>query len=111
MCTYQLTSYAMYKNFLVHLSPLGLDDLMTTISSTPLIDQPIKASRPMVLSTSVLMQNIPTRKCTKEWLDMYLTNTSISGIESYKEIQIIEDGRVIVHLNDKKGKSLVLLFM
>ena len=82
---------------------------MTRIPITPLMDGHIQARRPVVLATSVLLENIPTQKCNKDWLDMYLTNKSASGIESYKEIQVIENGRVIVHLENKDGKNLVIL--
>ena len=90
-------------------SLIGLDDVTAKISSTPLMDKRIQARRPVVLLCSVLLENVSSQKCTKDWLDLYLTNRSISGIESYKEIQILENRRVIVHLNNKNGNNFVLL--
>ena len=36
-------------------------------------------------------------------LDMYFTNKNRSGIETYKEIVILDDNRAIVHLESKDG--------
>ena len=36
-------------------------------------------------------------------LDVYFTNKKRSGIDSYKKIEILDDNRVIVHLESKDG--------
>jgi len=54
-----------------------------------------------VLSNSVLMENVPAQRCNEEWLKMYLTNKSIS---SYKKIHILENGKIVIHLENKYGK-------
>jgi len=84
---------------------LGLDDLITKISSTPLNKEVhIQARHPVLLPNSVLIENIPMSRCTEDWLEMYFTNRNKSGIESYKGMQILENGKVVVHLESKDGK-------
>ena len=36
-------------------------------------------------------------------LDIYFTNKKKSGIEAYKEIEILDDSRVIVHFDTQDG--------
>ena len=82
---------------------IGLDDIIQKISSTPYEGNVIQARRPLVLNNSILIDHLPTQKCTKEMLDVYFTNKKRSGIDSYKEIEILDDNRAIVHLESKDG--------
>ena len=77
------------------------------MNSTPLGEDHVQARRPASLANSVLIQNIPTQRCTEDWLEMYFTNKNKSGIESYKEIEVVDHGTAIVHLNNKDGKTHV----
>jgi len=75
------------------------------MSSTPLGDKVhIQARRPVSLANSVLLQNIPIQRCNEDWLEMYFTNKNKSGIESYKEIEVVDYGTAVIHLNNKAGK-------
>ena len=76
------------------------------MSSTPLGQQSyIEARRPVILANSVLVENIPTERCNRDWLDMYFTNRSKSGIESYREIDILSCQKVVIHLENQSGKK------
>ena len=82
---------------------IGLDDVIQKISSNPFEGNVIQARRPLVLSNNIFIDNLPTPKCNKEMLDVYFTNKKRSGIDSYKEIEILDDNRAIVHLENKDG--------
>jgi len=76
------------------------------MNSTPLGDKiQIQARRPISFTNSVLIQSIPVQRCNEDWLEMYFTNKNKSGIESYKEIEVIDHGMAIIHLNNKDGKT------
>jgi len=83
---------------------LGLDDLILQISSTPLIDKVLTARRPVILTNSVLIENISSLKCDEDLLELYFSNRRKSGISSFKELQILDNGKVIIHLDNKDGK-------
>lgn len=99
-CTYSsvLISEVSYVLLLI-----GLDDVIQKISSTPFDGNVIQARRPLVLTNSILIDNLPIQKCNKELLDVYFTNKKKSGIDSYKEIEILDNNRAIVHLESKEG--------
>ena len=81
----------------------GLDDLIPRIISTPYEGAVLQARRPSVLTSSILIENLPTPKCNKELLDVYFTNKKKSGIDSYKRIEILDEKRAIVHLESEDG--------
>ena len=91
---YKLSTMCCYASILL----LGLDGVITQILNTPLEKFHIQARRPVMLANSVLVENIPMERCSKDWLDMYFTNKSKSGIESYKEIDILSNQKVVLHL-------------
>jgi len=64
----------------------------------------LQARRSVVLSNSVLMENVPAQRCNEKWLKVYLDNKSKSGISSYKKIQIFDNGKIAIHLESKDGK-------
>lgn len=82
---------------------IGLDDIILKISKSPYENVVLQARRPLVLTNSILVDNLPTLKCNEEQLDIYFTNKRRSGIDSYKKIEILDDKRAIVHLKSKDG--------
>ena len=84
----------------------GLDDVILELRNKPYKGIIFKARRPLVLTNSILIDNLPVRKCDKEILDVYFTNPKKSGIESYKKIEVLDDKRAIVQLENKDGKHL-----
>ena len=82
---------------------IGIDDLILEINNNPCEDIVLQATCPLVLTSSILIANLPVQMCNKELLDMYFTNKKRSGIDSYKEIEILDDNRAIVHLESKDG--------
>jgi len=80
--------------------------VITTISNTPLEQQfHVQARRTVILANSVLVENVPTERCNRDWLDMYFTNRSKSGIESYRGIDILSCQKVVIHLDNQNGKK------
>lgn len=82
----------------------GLDDLISKIISSPYEGTVLQARRPLILTSSILVDNLPPQKCNKELLDVYFTNKKKSGIDSYKQIEILDENRAIVHLESEDGK-------
>ena len=81
----------------------GLDDVVPKIINTPYEGVVLHARRPLVLTSSILIDNLPARKCNTELLDVYFTNKKRSGIDSYKEIEILDEKRAIIHLESEDG--------
>ena len=82
---------------------IGLDDVVLAVSSKPYGNVVLQARRPMVLTNSILIDNLPKEKCNEEILDVYFTNKKKSGIDSYKKVEILDDNKAIVHLESKNG--------
>ena len=87
---------------------VGLDRV---ISNTLLEQFHIQARRPVMLSSSVLVENIPRERCNRDWLDMYFTNRSKSGIECYRKIDILGSQKVVIHLENQYGKKWFCLYV
>lgn len=102
---YWLASYILILN--CDLLLIGLDDIIQEISNTPYEGIIFQARRPLILTNSILIDNLPMEKCTKNQLDVYFTNKKKSGIDSYKGIEILDDKRAIVHLENKDGKHQI----
>ena len=56
-------------------------------------------------STSVVISNITDTKRNEEFLSLYFTNVKFSGVSEYDNLEILNDGRVIVHLQDQASKD------
>ena len=56
-------------------------------------------------STSVMISNIIETKRNEDYLSLYFANPKHSGVGGYDDMEILDDGRVIVHLQDQKSKS------
>ena len=90
----QKTTYGMYVTssvcfiivILIKLLLIGIDDVIQEINDNPYEGIVFQARRPLVLTNSILIDNIPKHKCTKEQLDVCFTNKKRSGMDSYKEI-------------------------
>ena len=82
----------------------GLDDLIPKIISSLYEGAVLQAKRPLILTSSILIDNLPPQKCNEEQLDVYFTNKKRSGIDSYKQIEILDENRAIVHLESEDGK-------
>ena len=80
---------------------------MHKINTTPYEGNAIRARRPQVSTNSILVENLPPKMYDKEMLDVYFTNKKKSGIEAYKEIEILDDNRAIVHLESQEGMLIV----
>ena len=52
-------------------------------------------------STSVVISNV---KRNEEFLKLYFTNPKFSGVSEYENVEILDDGRVIVHLLNQESK-------
>ena len=85
-------------NYALLLNCTGLDDVIKKI-----ISNPYEGAVLMVMTSSILIDNLPTQKCNIELLDVYFTNKKRSGIDSYKEIEILDERRAIVHLESEDG--------
>ena len=88
----------------------GLDDVIQRIINTPYKGTVLQARRLSVLTSSILIDNIPTQKCNKELLDVYFTNKKQSGVNSYKKIEILDEKRAIVHLESEDGKHSYYIY-
>ena len=82
---------------------IGLDDVIDKISNAPYEGNTIRARRPQISTNSILVENLPPKMYDKEMLDVYFTNKKKSGIEAYKEIEILDDNKAIVHLESQEG--------
>ena len=56
-------------------------------------------------STSVVISNIIETRRNEDYLSMYFTNPKHSGVSEYDDMEILDDGQVIVHLQDQKSKN------
>ena len=56
-------------------------------------------------STSVVITNITDNKRNADFLSLYFTNSKYSGVSEYDNLEILDDGRVIVHLHDQECKD------
>ena len=55
-------------------------------------------------SKSVVISNIVETKRNEDFLSLYFTNPKHSGVSGYDDMELLDDGRVIVHLQDQKSK-------
>ena len=58
-------------------------------------------------STSVVIRNIIDKKRKEEFLKLYFTNAKHSGVSTYDGLEILDDGRVIVHLQDQESRWII----
>ena len=58
----------------------------------------------MSQSKSVVISNITDAKRNKDFLSLYFGNAKRSGVSEYDGMELLDDGRVIVHLHDQESK-------
>ena len=80
-----------------------LSTIITKISKKKIKKQFIEVEV-MSPSTSVVISNVIDIKRSEEFLSLYFTNPKLSGVSGYDDIELLDDGRVIVHLEDQKSK-------
>ena len=81
-----------------------LSTIITKISKKKFKKQFIEVEI-MSPSTSVVISNIADAKRNKDFLSLYFTNPKHSGVSEYDDIELLDDGRVIVHLHDQESKN------
>jgi len=60
----------------------------------------------MVPSTSLMITNITEKKWDEEFLRLYFSNPKFSGVSQFDDLEMLDNGRAIVHLCDQEGKML-----
>ena len=81
-----------------------LSTIITKISKKKIKKQFIEVEI-MSPSTSVVISNIIETKRNEDYLSVYFINPKYSGVSGYDDMEILDDGRVIVHLQDQKSKN------
>ena len=81
-----------------------LSTIITKISKKKFKKQFIEVEI-MSPSTSVVISNIADAKRNEDFLSLYFTNPKHSGVSGYDNIELLDDGRVIVHLHDQESKN------
>ena len=51
-----------------------------------------------------MITNITEKKRDEDFLRLYFSNQKFSGVSEFDDIEILDDGRVIVHLCDQDSK-------
>ena len=87
------------------LTGLQLDKIIATISKKKIKKQLLVAEK-VVPSTSVIISNIIEKKRDEDFLKLYFSNPKFSGVSDFDDIEILDDGRVIVHLCDQESKIM-----
>ena len=77
--------------------------IITKISKKKIKGQFIEV-KVMSPSTSVVISNIIEDKRNEDFLALYFFNPKHSGVSWYKDMELLDDGRVIVHLQDQESK-------
>ena len=82
---------------------IKLSTIVNKISKKQIKKQSIEAEV-ISPSTSVMISSVIDRKRNEEFLKLYFTNPKFSGVSKYESLEILDDGRVIVHLLDQESK-------
>ena len=56
-------------------------------------------------STSVVISNINEHYRNEDFLSLYFTNSKFSGVSEFDNLEILDDGRVIVHFQDQASED------
>jgi len=56
-----------------------------------------------------MISNISEKKRDEEFLRLYFSSTKFSGVSEFDDIEMLDDGRVIVQLCDQESKLLVYI--
>ena len=52
----------------------------------------------------MIIKNIPPDKCDEEVLDLYFSNSEVSGVDQYKSIEILSGNTAVVDFEDEQSK-------
>ena len=85
------------------LTEIELSTIVKNISKKTIRKQSIEVEV-ITPSTSVVISNVIGKKRNEEYLKLYFTNSKFSGVSEYETLEILDDGRVIVHLHDQDSK-------
>lgn len=85
------------------LTDIELSTIVKKVSKKKLKKQSIEVEV-ITPSTSVVISNVIDKKRNEEFLKLYFTNPKFSGVSEYETLEILDDGRVIVHLLDQESK-------
>lgn len=55
----------------------------------------------------MIISNISEKKRDEDFLRLYFSNPKFSGVSEFDDVEMLDDGRVIVHLCDQESKLLV----
>ena len=80
-----------------------IDDFITQISKRKFKRQLIEVEK-MIPSTSLIISNIIEKK-DEDYFRMYFSSPQHSGVSEIDDIEMLDDGRVIVHLLNQESKK------
>lgn len=70
---------------------------------------PKAATESLVLTNDIEISNLPSRNCSFDKLNEYFHNKKKSGINSFKDIKIVDQNTAILCLEDEEGTHLCKL--
>ena len=86
---------------------LQLDEVIKVISKKKFKKNSIEAER-MLPPRSVIISDIIENRRDHYVLELYFNHSS-SGISHFKKIEMLDDGRVILHLEDQESKLIYIV--
>jgi len=89
---------------------LQLDKIIAAISKKKFKRQLHLEAEKVTPSTSLIISNKIEKKRDEEFLWLYFSNPKFSGVGEFDDIEILDDGRVIVHLCNQESKFLPYLY-
>ena len=93
---------------------IGIDAIISNINCSPLEGTMLIATKPPlvvmkpkppVITNDIKISDLSTDKCSLKALQKYFSNKKKSGINTYKEIEIINKTTAILKLHDERGKK------
>ena len=84
---------------------MQLDETIKAISKKKFRKNSIEVER-ILPPTSVIISDISEKRRDHEVLDLYFRHSS-SGISRFKKLEMLDDGRVILHLEDSESKPIL----
>ena len=85
------------------ITEIEVSTIIKKISKKTIKKQTIKVEV-ITPSTSVVISNMSETKRNEKYLKLYFNNARFSGVSKYESFEILDDGRVIVHLLDQESK-------
>jgi len=85
-----------------------MNEVICRISAKPIKKSIIEAEI-LPPSASVIICNLE-KKRSSEFYKLYFSNSEASGVSKFNDIEMLDDGQVIVHLLDQ-ASELIMVFM